>query len=65
MFVCLTSPWHFNNREVGEGAHGAPCDMNVGAVAMEKVVAKLAEMGRKIQQQEQPPGRPGGGRGGG
>lgn len=38
---------------MGEGAHGAPCDMNVGAIAMEKVVAKLAEMGRKIQQQEQ------------
>jgi hypothetical protein len=52
----LTSPWHFNNREVGEGAHGAPCDMNVGAIAMEKVVAKLAKMGRKIQQQE--PQRP-------
>ena len=41
--------------------------MNVGAVAMEKVVAKLAEMGRKIQQQEQPPPPPPqeeGGRGG-
>ena len=52
---------------MGEGAHGAPCDMNVGAVAMEKVVAKLAEMGRKIQQQEQqppPPPQEEGGRGG-
>jgi hypothetical protein len=40
--------------------------MNVGAVAMEKVVAKLAEMGRKIQQQEQqpPPPQEEGGRGG-
>eukprot|EP01043_Picozoa_sp_COSAG02_P061027 COSAG02_NODE_8109_length_2706_cov_1.925201_2_plen_100_part_00 len=64
-YVCLTSPWHFNNREVGEGAHGAPCDMNVGAVVMEKVVTKLAEMGRNIQQQQQqqqPPRE--GGRGG-
>jgi hypothetical protein len=43
------NPWHFNNREVGSGCHGAPCDMNVGAVAMPSVVEKLAEMGRAIQ----------------
>jgi hypothetical protein len=43
------NPWHFNNREVGPGAHGAPCGMNVGALAMPSVVDKLSEIGRTIQ----------------
>ena len=42
--------WHYNNREVGAGAFGAPCDMNVGAIAMPTVVSKLAEMGREIKR---------------
>ena len=44
------NPWHLNNREVGEGAHGAPCDMNVGAVAMPTVMEKLKEIGLEIQR---------------
>ena len=38
------------HREVGEGAHGAPCDMNVGAVAMPTVMEKLKEIGLEIQR---------------
>jgi hypothetical protein len=37
-------------HKVGDGAFGSPCDMNVGAIAMPTVVAKLAEMGREIKQ---------------
>ena len=49
-------PWHFTNRS-GEQSSGA-CDMRVGAVAMPKVLAKLAEIARSIKQQQPPGSRP-------
>ena len=36
-------------RQVGSGCHGAPCDMNVGAVSMPTVMEKLKEIGLEIQ----------------
>ena len=43
--------WHYNNREVGDGAHGAPCDMNVGAIAMPTLIGQLAKFGHGIKKQ--------------
>ena len=40
------TPWHFNNRSSPQ--HGPPCDMELGAVAMPDVVAKLKEIGEYI-----------------
>lgn len=40
------TPWHFLNRTSPQA--GPPCDMSLGAVAMPKVVAKLAEIGQFI-----------------
>lgn len=42
------NPWHFNNRNIGEGAHGAPCDMNVGIEALPGVLRKMQELGLAI-----------------
>jgi len=40
------NPWHFNNRSSPQ--HGEPCDMELGAVAMPSVLAKVQEIGRYI-----------------
>ena len=40
------NPWHFNDR--GHPQHNPPCDMQLGAVSMPKVVEKLKEIGKHI-----------------
>ena len=40
------NPWHFNNRSNPQA--GGACDMELGAVAMPSVYAKLQEIGKFI-----------------
>lgn len=41
-------PEDFNHRAVGDGAHGAPCDMNVGVAALPGVLEKVQAVGREV-----------------
>ena len=40
------NPWHFNNRSSSQ--HAPPCVMEIGAIAMPNVIAKLEQIGQYI-----------------
>ena len=50
MYVIVIGLRHFDQRQVGPGAFGSPCDMQIGALDLPGVPEKLGEMGRQIQK---------------